>query len=379
MLMQLPEDAISNISANTILVGGYEWGCSPQNGSSFSPIYRRVLNIQQVGNTSSELSVWNITTNQSSFLDCFKKSSISFTTQQLVSPQEWLNQLNNNPNSPSYGGQDPANITAEFNFNYNPETGKANESIQIYSDEYLTVTCTNCYVVLKAGLEFDLETSWDWFYPTVDFFETILFGDWMYNLDVEVDAHAAYANAQSLTVTTIDLPEIMFCIGWVPIYIDPEVPINAGYTFTIDAQALLTAGLDFEGSVDFGVQYNDDEGWSPVGGEKINKHLHKPTFKDELNANLNVYVAPDFEFLLYGIGGPFINVVPGIDFSLAYPVSDCTDNANVTVAFDFGVDVGAEIVYPDPLSSGDLSLFNGTWPLWSDCNSTDTFVPISIN
>jgi len=339
-------------------------------------VYRRVLDIQQVGNISSDVSVWNISTNESSFLDCFKQSSISFSTQQLASPYELMNQLNNNPNSPSYS--DPVNVTAEFNFNYNPQTGRANQSIPIYSDSVITVTCTNCYAVLQAGLEFDLETSWDWFDPTVDFFETILFGGWLYNLDVEVDVNAAYSSVQSLLVDTIDLPEIMFCIGWVPVYIDIAVPITAGYSFVVDSQAELTAGLDFEGDVDFGVQYTDGQGWSPVGNERINKHLHQPTVTDSLNANLNVYLTPDFEFNIYGIGGPFIDIVPGLDFSLAYPVSDCTDNANLTVSFDFGVDVGAELVWPQQISSGDLSLFNYTVPLWSDCNSTSLFA-ISIN
>ncbi len=73
-----------------------------------------------------------------------------------------------------------------------------------------------------------------------------------------------------------------------------------------DSDAGVTAGVTVETSLKAGVKYKRGKGWSPVGETTNNFDYQPPTvFAD---ASIKGFLSPEMAFLLYGAGGPFVNV-----------------------------------------------------------------------
>jgi len=309
---------------------------------------------------------FDITTTFSSFLDCFNDSQISFYSEELVDPSNWVYELNNNPNNEFLMQFPKANISGEVNYNYNPATGKAQQPIYFLNDtDGVEIVCTNCYAVFDASVLLELHASYAHWYsvlPTLTFFEMATGGRWKYNVDMLVQAQESYQNSASQQVAEFTLPTIEFCIGWVPVYIETVIPITVGYDVSVDGEATATAGFDMEGSYKLGMEYTAGEGWQPIRSSTFNENAHEPTIDVNIEAEVAGYVEPQLEFNFYGIAGPFVNVNPTLEMTF----EDHNTNWCFDLEYKMEVDAGVEIAWPIDWSKS-FDLYDYEADLYNTC------------
>jgi len=121
-----------------------------------------------------------------------------------------------------------------------------------------------------------------------------------------------------------------------------DVPITIGYSVDIAAELQVTAGFDFEADVEYGIQYEAENGWSPIGKEQTSYHVHDPTFSQQIDITAYTYVEPQFNMDLYGIAGPFFNMQPRIDGQFDENDGQYCVDIGDTIA----VNIGAELAWP---------------------------------
>jgi len=245
---------------------------------------------------------------------------------------------------------------------YDNTTGNAEGEITLFSEDGLSLTCTNCYTVLTLSLEVELNTYWDWITPHISKFSVVTEGSWKTNVDLLLNAEGSWSESGSFEAADIELPEIEFFIGWIPVWIDMDLPVTVGYAADVAADAQVTAGFDFEAEAEYGIEYQEEGGWSPIQNENTAAHVHNPTFSQQVDVTASAYILPQFNIDLYGIAGPFLNLQPGIDGVF----DEKNEQFCVNIGDDLSVNIGAEIVWPiDKSMTYNLYSFNDN--LYDQC------------
>jgi len=332
-----------------------------------TPPSLKIVNITAWSPYNWDGPIYEVVTEYASVYNCFEKSSIFLYTQQLVTADRWSYILNNDPNGKlglikEFEPSGQIGVTETINYNYNNATGEAEGEITIFSEGGVQLVCTNCYALLTLSLQLELDTYWSDFVPQVSYFSVVASGDWKSNVDMELSAEGYWSESGSVEAYDIQLPSIEFFIGWIPVWIEMDVPITINYAAEVAAEMDVKAGFDLEASAEYGIQYEGESGWSPISNEQVTAHAHTPTFSEQVDVTASTFVVPQFNMDLYGIGGPFLNLDPG----LVGQFDEDNGQYCVNLGDKLSVNIGAELTWP--ISKSDsFTLYSISDTLYQEC------------
>ena len=147
-----------------------------------------------------------------------------------------------------------------FGVNANTECTAAKNSIPLYQNKFLEISCSNCFVGTKATVFVDFRISW---------FKLRHIGAGFRDISVngafvlDLNAHASASASHDRTYRLVDQGLLVqFWIAFVPITIWYEIPVQIVATAMIDAQAHATAGVKASWRIgDAYVDWDESYGW----------------------------------------------------------------------------------------------------------------------
>ena len=107
---------------------------------------------------------------------------------------------------------------------------------------------------------------------------------------------------KDIEVARIAFAPIVFTVGAVPVVITPNLIVRVGVEGSISYE--IDAGLHQTADLELGVQY-DNGSWSTTKGLTLGLSLVDP--KIQAQGKIKGYVSPEFDLLLYGVLGPYVN------------------------------------------------------------------------
>jgi hypothetical protein len=113
--------------------------------------------------------------------------------------------------------------------------------------------------------------------------------------------------ATTVPGTKIDLPQIEFAIGPVPVWLDPYIQLAVGVDGSVHTQ--ISAGVTQSATVSAGESYTDSGGWSPNNSNSFSYTLRPPSATGSFDCKFSL--GPQVGILLYSTAGPYVNVLPG--------------------------------------------------------------------
>jgi hypothetical protein len=130
---------------------------------------------------------------------------------------------------------------------------------------------------------------------------------------LKIVAKVAFSASKEIPIFTHRFKPITFSIGPIPVVITPIFTIkikldgSIGVDVTFEASQTLTAVA--------GVKYTDE--FKNIS--EISNSFDATAANSTVNANITAKVPVRIDFLLYGVVGPFVNVVPKLGFDAAIP------------------------------------------------------------
>lgn len=100
-------------------------------------------------------------------------------------------------------------------------------------------------------------------------------------------------------------------IGPMPVIVIFTRKFSLEITPTVSASAVFTGAYHSSLGIEAGVRWTDPGGWRPVFGASSSLDATAPQFKGvQGSASVKIAVVPEFNALIYGVVGPFINLEP---------------------------------------------------------------------
>jgi len=303
------------------------------------------------------------------FSEAFNYTKVHLVTSQIAGAEEWVRVLNSNPSSRPIDSQWNYTVGTNISWNYNPQTHQAAKMQWVfYQDRHFVVYCEDCYTIIGATLDFQLETYYppNSDIPVAKLFEASVDGYWDANIDLVADASMKYSLSKYLDLINFDIDSIYFCIGFVPIYIDVKLDFVVSVDVDFTAHASWGAGFSVNGDIDAGIKYTPSSGWSVFGDYTgINLQYHDPTFQDAAVLGAQITLDPQLDFNFYDIGGPYFELLPGMGLYVALQQTKlCWD-----LYHEFGGGVGAELSIPWHIQTDPLMIWNAKFDGHSGCLS----------
>jgi hypothetical protein len=363
------EDVVANWTSGSLMVGGAEWGCLNEQGK-VGPLYRTVLYSKRY--YDDETCYYNICYEiyvaYGAFAQAFNYTRIHLVTSQVAGASEWVTKLNNNPISqpieePNFNYTVGTNIS----WNYDPQTGQAKQMQWVfYQDSHFDIYCEDCYTIVGATLDFELDTSWPYGQkvPEADKFAASITGYWKANIDLVADASAKYKLDKALQLLSFNIDTLYFTIGMIPIFIDVDLALVVSVTVDFSAHAVFNAGFSVDGDIDAGIEWTPSSGWSVFGDYTgINLVYKDPTFQDAAELTAAVTIDPQLQFNFYDIGGPYFELLPGMGLTVDL------QQAKLCWALYhlFGGGVGAELAIPWHIQTDPLMIWNHKFDQHTGC------------
>ncbi|KAL6064368.1 hypothetical protein QOT17_010946 [Balamuthia mandrillaris] len=374
--------AVSSWPEHAVLVGSHVWGCNVDEQGLAGAIYRRVKSLSLVTGKGPVLAI--VDTTEVPLAHLFERGSIRLYTEDF------------------YGAQ-PGPVGAYFegpalNYNYDPASGQAEESIPLLVDDKMEIACHNCFFKSRSGIRFELDFGNYSYVPKhVERMFASWEGEWFANMDFKMETHSGAVTAvnTSKLVYTIELPRISLSVGWIPVYISLSIPIKAGITSTVEMSTKVTAGIEVLGKLNGSVTYTSEGGWTPSFSNFLSYNVHAPTMEILVATKTDVWLQPRLDMRLYGLNGPFVEFTTGLHIDYDFP-KDCapeSSSAALVVAQpkdhhrglftgearirgNVKGEVGAQIkLWNWELASGKLKQWQFSRQLWAGCVNKNHYKP----
>ena len=146
----------------------------------------------------------------------------------------------------------------------------------------------------------------------------------------ELDAHARAAAAENFAGSLPLIAPIHKLyggfIGLVPVWVDVEFEVNAGYTANFLASADITDGINAVKTISVGRKWDAAGGWADIfDNPPASLNLLTPTWQIQGSADLRAYLQPKVSVLIYSAAGFSADLQPYLDLSASEQLNppDC--------------------------------------------------------
>jgi len=113
---------------------------------------------------------------------------------------------------------------------------------------------------------------------------------------------------KKVEIARLNFSPITVMIGWLPVIIVPELTVNVGVRG--DVSAGITSKVTQEAELTAGLSYNNGN-WIPISTFFNNFGFDPPSLS--ANADVKAYVGPQLNLLIYGVTGPYAEIIGYLD------------------------------------------------------------------
>ena len=132
-------------------------------------------------------------------------------------------------------------------------------------------------------------------------------------------------------------------IGPMPVIVIFTRKFSLEITPTVSASAVFTGSYHSSLGIEAGVAWTDPGGWRPVFSASSSHDATAPQFKGvQGTASVKIAVVPEFNALIYGVVGPFINLEPYAEAKASSVLSFAGGNPS-GLDWETGIDIGLNL------------------------------------
>eukprot|EP01087_Luapelamoeba_hula_P017460 TRINITY_DN5507_c0_g1_i1.p1 TRINITY_DN5507_c0_g1~~TRINITY_DN5507_c0_g1_i1.p1 ORF type:complete len:983 (-),score=152.47 TRINITY_DN5507_c0_g1_i1:111-3026(-) len=265
--------------------------------------------------------------------------------------------------------------------NTNSACNAAQQSLLMYTGQYLTVQCSNCYFALQTDIFFELHIKDYWVQARSGGYKNMVLDAAMI---LDVLAHVQWNSGTNVSEDAVAPTTILdFAIGPIPVRIWFEIPLRRLAEVEVDIKASVSAGVLAHWSIgDHYVTYTAGSGWSHV---KPNPVLSwRPMIGPvtaQFNASALLGLIPTFAFHVDSIFWTTLTIDPEITLaangSLARRQVCASAKGAVTVTAYAELDFNIPFIYLhlDAYWGPQTVYSSGTKPLGSVCHNFQSTPP----
>eukprot|EP00941_MAST-03F_sp_MAST-3F-sp1_P004249 g4249.t1 len=151
-----------------------------------------------------------------------------------------------------------------------------------------SISCKNCYAYMNMKIHFSVLIN----NYSLDKVACWAEGSSGFNLGAHINGVSSTDADFDALVGTIEMDEILFFVGGIPISIDTTVPIHSGYRGNFDSNVIISATAGATGSMKFGAQYRKDAGVSQISEHNLEQYGSIENFHGTVAADLFLFVRP---------------------------------------------------------------------------------------
>lgn len=276
---------VINSQSTARFVTGSRWNCSDDNDNT-KMLMRRVLKASLSG------SVVTLVTAQGYYEESIKDGRVTLDRVEL--PPEHSK-------------------TFCLGVNSNDQCTEARGPLPLYSNKYITLSCSNCFVGAKATVFLDLDIS---------YFKLRRIASGLKDISVnaafvlDLTAQYSWSAGFDKTYKIVDQRVIIeFWIGPIPITIWYEIPLNIIANAKIDAQMQATAGAKAVWKIgDAYVSWDENTGWKMA--KPTPTFTWEPVLKvtGNFNAEANLAIVPSFVIHAMRMLQAGVKMTPAVTF-----------------------------------------------------------------
>ncbi|MFX0091408.1 MAG: dockerin type I domain-containing protein [Candidatus Hodarchaeota archaeon] len=226
-------------------------------------------------------------------------------------------------------------------------------------------------VTLKAAPTLSVQwfLGWEKKSSKIQWFES-----WMKitpSIKVEASAtiQASYTKTWSYTFWTWS-HRFSFWIGCVPVWANLKLTVKGSITVTAYGKISISTGATLKAWYKAGIRWDRDHGWSPIWQRGSGASRYGPTISGEVGLSITPAASCRLSFLLYDVGGPFVEAVPYLPIKITY----YTNQPNTwSISLKFKINVGVTLAgwlekllkircYSKTVADWTLISWSGTWP-----------------
>ncbi|MFW9992315.1 MAG: hypothetical protein ACFFD4_09735 [Candidatus Odinarchaeota archaeon] len=228
-------------------------------------------------------------------------------------------------------------------------------------------------LTIKAtpSLSIDWYLGWErtWSMGKLKWFETWMKITPSIKVEASVSATARYTKTWSYTLVTLST-RFSFWAGTVPIWANLKLQVKASVTVNAYGQITISTWAQASAWYKAGVKWTRDGGWSTIWQHGSGATRGGPTISGSAGLSVTPSVPCRLSFLLYDVGGPFVEAVPYAPMTINY----YTDRANTwSISLKFKIVTGVTLAgwlnkilnlasYSKTVVDFNLMSWSGTWP-----------------
>ncbi|MBN1292002.1 MAG: formylglycine-generating enzyme family protein [Candidatus Latescibacteria bacterium] len=178
---------------------------------------------------------------------------------------------------------------------------------KIYGSD-VSVTITDGSIVFEPDLDigFKIRKS------KVEEFHAIAWGSLQFNFDIAAFASGGFEKSDEITLFSYT-HAIFQMVGFVPVMEVITFEFKAGFEAESNTVGSLETGFDQTTQVRAGAEYKEGK-WENVWEKSAELTKHDTTWPQKADFRFKGYVRPVVSVKLYAVAGPYIDVVPYLDF-----------------------------------------------------------------
>jgi len=220
-----------------------------------------------------------------------------------------------------------------------------------------------------------LTTQWylgwerTWAFGKLKWFETWMKITPSITVEASVSVTARYTKSWSYTFATWST-RFSFWAGSVPVWANLKLQVTG--SVRVDAYGRISISTSAKVSAWYkaGVRWTKDNGWSTIWQRGSGASRSGPSISGSAGLSVTPSASCRLSFLLYDVGGPFVEAVPYAPMSINY----YTNRANTwSISFKFKIVTGVTLAgwlnkilklnsYSKTVADWTLTSWSGTWP-----------------
>lgn len=272
------------------IVGGTRWNCTTETNRP-GYILRRVVGASQGAHLSRTLTV---TTSLAQYSEVFETASISYGSGGACDNEAVTSgPLSLQASTARAGVAGPwvelaARTDKEVCLGFNTDcTGSATQQYPLFSNEHLSVACTDCWAALMSDLFVDVKIGgWKLQSLSGGFRNATLNASMVLDAQANANWNLALDKSLPLAQTTYLLN---FKIGSVPFMLYFEIPMEVTGSLEFDTRASLTVGTSASLQLgDATIAWDPTNHWTHTAPVPDFAHAVKPVLTTTTTADLNM-------------------------------------------------------------------------------------------
>ena len=202
----------------------------------------------------------------------------------------------------------------------------------------------------------------------LEYFETWMKITPSIKVEASLSAAVRYSKTWSYTFLTLST-RFSFWAGCVPVWANLKLQVTASITVAAYGKISITTSVKLSAWYKAGVKWTRENGWSTIWQRGSGASRTGPVVSGSAGLSVTPSVGCRLSFLLYDVGGPFVEAVPYAPIAINY----YTNQPNTwSISLKFKINVGVTLAawlkkilkigsYSKTVADFTLMSWNGTW------------------